>query len=195
MKKIIRLSESDLYRIVKKVIKEQSEFDPKTASYFAASTNDLSPKPALYFVKEGDSYQAWVEIKTRTSARNAYLSIGLLPKAETLTATIDDGNKIVLTGPSIIANKIYGEMYGSTTGVAVVFNGEPYLANMILSGVVPDAETAIKEQGMKPVEPKPGNQITKDKSFFITVKPNVNRGNYGKGSEINLVSTHEVQAV
>ena len=132
MKKIIRLTESDLYRIVKKVIKEQSEFDPKTASYFAGATNDLSPKPALYFVKEGDSYQAWVEVKKSNSERNSFLSLGLLPKAETLTATIDNSNKIVLTGPSVIANEIYSEMYGGTTGVAVVFNGEPYLANMFL---------------------------------------------------------------
>lgn len=195
MKKIIRLTESDLYRIVKKVIKEQSEFDPKTASYFAGATNDLSPKPALYFVKEGDSYQAWVEVKKSNSERNSFLSLGLLPKAETLTATIDNSNKIVLTGPSVIANEIYSEMYGGTTGVAVAFNGEPYLANMFLSGVVPDAETAIKEQGMKPVEPKPGNQITMNKSFFITVKPNVKKGNYGKGSEIKLNSSHTVQAV
>jgi hypothetical protein len=193
MKKIIRLTESDLYRIVKKVIKEQSEFDPKTASYFAGATNDLSPKPALYFVKEGDSYQAWVEVKKSNSERNSFLSLGLLPKAETLTATIDNSNRIVLTGPSVIANEIYSEMFGGTKGVAVVLNGEPYLANMFLSGVVPDAETALKT--MTSVEPKLGNQITKDKSFFITVKPNVKKGNYGKGSEIKLNSSHTVQEV
>jgi hypothetical protein len=193
MKKIIRLTESDLYRIVKKVIKEQSDFDPKTASYFAKSTNDLSINPAIYFVKEGDSYQAWIQQKKPNVARSTFKSLGLLPNSETLTATIDNGNKIVLTGPSVIGNEIYSEMYGGTTGVAVVSNGKPYLANMYLSGVVPDAETALKT--MTPVEPKPGNELTIGKTFYLTVKPNVNKGNYGKGSEIKLSSAHEVRAV
>jgi len=204
MKKIIRLTESDLYRIVKKVINEQINFDPNTADYFSGSDNDQNPNKVLYFVKNGDTYQTWIERSDTTSRKRGKASfLGLLPKAESLTATfktIDNQIRLVLTGESIKANKIYSEMYGGDKGVAVVLNGKPYLANMVLSGVIPYTEKELENRtttlkGKNSVEPKPGNEITIRKSFFITEKPNDKKGKYGKGSEINLEPTHTVQSV
>lgn len=44
MKKIVRLTESDLTRIVKRVIMEQSEIDPKRVKFFDNLTNQISSK-------------------------------------------------------------------------------------------------------------------------------------------------------
>ena len=58
MKKVIRLTESQLMNLVKRVIKEQ--FNPNDATYYFNPLNDMSSYTGMFFVKEGTSYRPWV---------------------------------------------------------------------------------------------------------------------------------------
>lgn len=190
MKKIIRLTESELIRVIKRVINEQ--FDKNSASYYFNPQNDAPAYPypgGMFFVKEGDSYRPWVGVRdSEYSDKILYKqSKYLVPKVEDLTAELNN-NLNDITFPSgsksFEANEIYKDFFGGgDKGVIVLKDGVPTKGVMELQSGLADINIKM---GRTPVEFKSGNTIQYEVSFFLVEKPNLKRENYGKSYDLNF---------
>jgi hypothetical protein len=189
MKKIIRLTESQLINLVKRVIKE--EFDPKTASYYFNPSNDVSTYTGMFFVKEGNSYRPWVGVKDNKGRDQYTPSKYLVPKITDITAELDNSlKKIILPEGSLSfeANEIYRDFFGQQAMGIVVLSkeGVPTKGVISFNGSMSDV---LLKSGKKPVPYAAGNTIQYGKSFFLISKPKKNPKNpedYGKGGELGI---------
>ena len=189
MKKTIRLTESELINLVKRIIKE--EFDPNTASYYFNPSNDVSTYTGMFFVKEGDSYRPWVGVED-SKGRDQYTpSKYLVPKMTDITAELDNSlKKIILPegSKSFEANQIYRDFFGQDSMGIVVLDKNGIPTKGVLSFNADMADSLLKS-GKTPVPYKAGNTIQYNKSFFLISKPKKNpktSEDYGKGATLGI---------
>lgn len=189
MKKTVRLTESELISLVKRIIKE--EFDPNTASYYFNPSNDVSSYTGMFFVKEGNSYRPWVGVKDNQGRDQYTPSKYLVPKIDDITAELDTSlKKIILPegSKSFNANEIYRDFFGQNSMGIVVLdkNGVPTKGELSFNT---DMTDVLLKKGRTPVPYEAGNTIQYNKSFFLISKPKKNPKtpeDYGKGAILGI---------
>lgn len=210
MKKTIRLTESELISLVKRIINE--EFDPNTASYYFNPSNDVSKYTGMFFVKEGESYRPWVGYKDNQGREQFNPLKYLVPNMSEITAELDSSLKKISFpqgSKSYQANQIYQAFYGNNSMGVIAMNDLPKKFSKYgipTSTYAPTKATVMFNAGMAdammqtmtPVEYKSGNEIQLNKSFFLITKPKRNPKNpedYGKGADIGFEPSSIEEAI
>jgi len=133
MKKIISLNESDLVKLIKKIIYESSipnttpEWVNKNSTYFSVISNTRE----LHFIPASDSkkFDCWIVDKGMSTAD----LIGTTPLINEITVSLDNSLKPVLVGgKSETANKIYNSTFNTQipNGIVFVRNDEPVISKI-----------------------------------------------------------------
>jgi len=193
MKKVIRLTESQLMNLVKRVIKEQ--FNPNDATYYFNPLNDMSSYTGMFFVKEGTSYRPWVGERDNKGRENYTPSKYLVPKMEDITAELDISlKKIILPkgSKSFEANEIFRDFFGQQSMGIVALSKEGVPTKGLLSFNGGMSDMMLKK--MTPVEYVAGNTIQYQKSFFLISKPKKNPktpDSYARGAELGIQTGSE----
>ena len=180
MRKIIRLTETDLANIVKRVIREQSEptYDYVFSRKDGYSENTMANK--LYFVSNGDTFDVWGRKTNDTKAVNTNMK---LPKQSELGLVYNESSKKWETNNSSklgnrIAKLITPTMDNGNWVFFVSNKGIPTIGNLVLStmpvkGILDSKgkEVKLKDQS---VLTYPNYVVTKESS------------KYGKGLTVSL---------
>ena len=91
MKKIIRLTESDLVRIVKRVISENTL--PTFDYIFTRNdgVNEPTPGQKLYFISNGEKFDVWMEELTKDGSKGRIINTGMkVPTLDELGVVYDE---------------------------------------------------------------------------------------------------------
>lgn len=181
MTKIIRLTETDLANIVKRVIREQSE--PKYDYVFSRgddySENTTTNK--LYFVSNGDTFDVWG--RKGNVAVNTNMK---LPKESELGLVYNESSKKWETNNfSKLGNRI-AKLITPTmdNGILVFFvsnKGIPTIGNLVLSTM--PVKGILDRKGIE-VKLKDQSVLTYP-NYVVTTKPS-RQDEYGKGLTVSL---------
>lgn len=183
MKKTIKLTESDLIRIVKKVIKEQvkNNFDYKMPR--KDSWNSKTTGKALYFVKNGDTYDVWYENQT-----GDIVSGGVkLPKRDELGIVYNKENNEVLPNDTVKTARAIARTITTDQGMG------NSIAEKLPSLIVFTDDDGLPKKGMfgsafyhldvlkdgNEVKLEDGNEALGN-DYFVVEKPN-RKEKYGRG--------------
>lgn len=188
MTKIIRLTETDLVNIVKRVIREQSE--PKYDYVFSRgddySENTTTNK--LYFVSNGDTFDVW-----RRKGNVAVDNNMKLPKESELGLVYNESikewesNDVAKVGNSI-AELITSTMeMNKGNWVFFVSNkGIPTIGNLVLSTM--PVKGILDRKGIE-VKLKDQSVLTYP-NYVVTTKPS-RQDEYGKGLTVSLTDSKQ----
>jgi len=194
MKKIIRLTESDLEKIVKRVIREGA-MSPNYDYVFERGDGYTESTKAnkLYFVSNGDTFDVWAEQKTDTDPVGRAVNTNTkLPKQSELGIVYNEGsdqwrsNDAAKVG-NRIAQLITPPMEKGNWVFFVSDKGVPTRSRLVLSGTLP----------VKGILDRKGSEIKlKDQAvltypnYVVTTKPS-RKDEYGKGITVSLESSEE----
>ena len=188
MKRVVRLTETDLIRIVKRVISENTI--PKYDYVFTRNdgSTDYTPAQRLYFITNGDSFDVLAEEYSKDGSEGNRDLTGLkLPKIDELGLTYDmasnmlKNNREANVGNSVAALVTPPMEKGNwvffinkdgipTKGLLKAANGLP------IKGVLD-----TKGNG----HPLKDNETITGLDYFIVEKPSA-KNEYGKGSRISI---------
>ena len=179
MKKTIKLTESDLMGIVRKVLKEQltQNFDYKM--YRDDSFRESTTGKALYFVKNGKTYDVWYEDNTGEIISGGVKlptrdELGIVFKGtnEETDKPIFGPNKAAILGRSIIRTITTGQGMGNS-----IPENFPTLLVFTDNDGLP--KKATLSYGHYPLDTFKGNEMPLKKDtvaigddYFVTTKPN-----------------------
>jgi hypothetical protein len=184
MKKVIRLTESDLYKIVKRVLKEQSlDYD-----YFfkrdTGATDVSGTYSTIYFKKDGDSYLVFGD-----KGEGIIKGLGIkVPTISQLGLSVQGG--VIKYNGSVgdavyIANLITPSLdtYNkeSKLGIFVDKNGIPSKGS--INKLTVPIKQALDKEGGEGHQVKDG-EVAIGKDYFIIDKKGY--GGYGSGMQINV---------
>jgi hypothetical protein len=183
MRKIIRLTETDLSNIVKRVIREQSEptYDYVFSRKDGYSENTMANK--LYFVSNGDTFDVWGRKTNDTKAVNTNMK---LPKQSELGLVYNESSKKWETNNSSklgnrIAKLITPTMDNGNWVFFVSNKGIPTIGNLVLSTM---PVKGILDSKGKEVKLKDQSVLTYP-NYVVTTKPS-RQDEYGKGLTVSL---------
>jgi len=187
MRKIIRLTETDLANIVKRVIREQSvpTYDYVFSRGDSYSENTMANK--LYFVSNGDSFDVWVEQKTDTNPIRKSVKTNMkLPKESELGLVYNESSKKWETNNSSklgnrIAKLITPTMDNGNWVFFVSNKGIPTIGNLVLSTM--PVKGILDRKGIE-VKLKDQSVLTYP-NYVVTTKPS-RQDEYGKGLTVSL---------
>lgn len=178
--KIIRLTETDLIRIVKSVLKEQVEsYD--YVFYKNSSIKEKTPAEEMYLSKNGDSYDVFVK---KTNSNIIEKTPYTLPSISELSLQWD-GNSFKNYGEAEVANEISSLIktnYEKSQGNWVVFtkqDGKPAIGILGLGPVYP---IDILEKYNKTKKKLKSGEIYTPQDFFVVDK------NKGRSIEVKDVT-------
>lgn len=182
MTKIIRLTETDLANIVKRVIREQSE---PTYDYVFSRGDGYSENTManiLYFVSNGDTFDVW-----RQKNDNATVKTNMkLPKESELGLVYNESSKKWETNNSSklgnrIAKLITPIMDNGNWVFFVSNKGIPTIGNLVLSTM--PVKGILDRKGIE-VKLKDQSVLTYP-NYVVTTKPS-RQDEYGKGLTVSL---------
>ena len=183
MRKIIRLTETDLANIVKRVIREQSEptYDYVFSRKDGYSENTMANK--LYFVSNGDTFDVWGRKTNDTKAVNTNMK---LPKQSELGLVYNESSKKWETNNSSklgnrIAKLITPTMDNGNWVFFVSNKGIPTIGNLVLSTM--PVKGILDRKGIE-VKLKDQAVLTYP-NYVVTTKPS-RQDEYGKGLTVSL---------
>jgi len=183
MRKIIRLTETDLSNIVKRVIREQSEptYDYVFSRGDGYSENTMANK--LYFVSNGDTFDVWGRKTNDTKAVNTNMK---LPKQSELGLVYNESSKKWETNNSSklgnrIAKLITPTMDNGNWVFFVSNKGIPTIGNLVLSTM--PVKGILDRKGIE-VKLKDQSVLTYP-NYVVTTKPS-RQDEYGKGLTVSL---------
>jgi hypothetical protein len=183
MRKIIRLTETDLSNIVKRVIREQSEptYDYVFSRKDGYSENTMANK--LYFVSNGDTFDVWGRKTNDTKAVNTNMK---LPKQSELGLVYNESSKKWETNNSSklgnrIAKLITPTMDNGNWVFFVSNKGIPTIGNLVLSTM--PVKGILDRKGIE-VKLKDQSVLTYP-NYVVTTKPS-RQDEYGKGLTVSL---------
>jgi hypothetical protein len=183
MRKIIRLTETDLSNIVKRVIREQSEptYDYVFSRKDGYSENTMANK--LYFVSNGDTFDVWGRKTNDTKAVNTNMK---LPKQSELGLVYNESSKKWETNNSSklgnrIAKLITPTMDKGNWVFFVSNKGIPTIGNLVLSTM--PVKGILDRKGIE-VKLKDQSVLTYP-NYVVTTKPS-RQDEYGKGLTVSL---------
>lgn len=183
MRKIIRLTETDLANIVKRVIREQSEptYDYVFSRKDGYSENTMANK--LYFVSNGDTFDVWGRKTNDTKAVNTNMK---LPKQSELGLVYNESSKKWETNNSSklgnrIAKLITPTMDNGNWVFFVSNKGIPTIGNLVLSTM--PVKGILDRKGIE-VKLKDQSVLTYP-NYVVTTKPS-RQDEYGKGLTVSL---------
>jgi hypothetical protein len=187
MRKIIRLTETDLANIVKRVIREQSEptYDYVFSRGDNYSENTMANK--LYFVSNGDSFDVWVEQKKDTNPIRKSVKTNMkLPKESELGLVYNESSKKWESNNSSklgnrIAKLITPTMDNGNWVFFVSNKGIPTIGNLVLSTM--PVKGILDRKGIE-VKLKDQSVLTYP-NYVVTTKPS-RQDEYGKGLTVSL---------
>jgi hypothetical protein len=182
MTKIIRLTETDLANIVKRVIREQSE---PTYDYVFSRGDGYSENTManiLYFVSNGDTFDVW-----RQKNDNATVNTNMkLPKESELGLVYNESSKKWESNNSSklgnrIAKLITPTMDNGNWVFFVSNKGIPTIGNLVLSTM--PVKGILDRKGIE-VKLKDQSVLTYP-NYVVTTKPS-RQDEYGKGLTVSL---------
>jgi hypothetical protein len=183
MRKIIRLTETDLANIVKRVIREQSEptYDYAFSRGDGYSENTMANK--LYFVSNGDTFDVWGRKTNDTKAVNTNMK---LPKQSELGLVYNESSKKWESNNSSklgnsIAKLITPTMDKGNWVFFVSNKGIPTIGNLVLSTM--PVKGILDRKGIE-VKLKDQSVLTYP-NYVVTTKPS-RQDEYGKGLTVSL---------
>jgi hypothetical protein len=186
MRKIIRLTETDLSNIVKRVIREQSEptYDYVFSRKDGYSENTMANK--LYFVSNGDTFDVWGRKTNDTKAVNTNMK---LPKQSELGLVYNESSKKWETNNSSklgnrIAKLITPTMDNGNWVFFVSNKGIPTIGNLVLSTM--PVKGILDRKGIE-VKLKDQAVLTYP-NYVVTTKPS-RQDEYGKGLTVSLTDS------
>jgi hypothetical protein len=186
MRKIIRLTETDLSNIVKRVIREQSEptYDYVFSRKDGYSENTMANK--LYFVSNGDTFDVWGRKTNDTKAVNTNMK---LPKQSELGLVYNESSKKWETNNSSklgnrIAKLITPTMDKGNWVFFVSNKGIPTIGNLVLSTM--PVKGILDRKGIE-VKLKDQSVLTYP-NYVVTTKPS-RQDEYGKGLTVSLTDS------
>ena len=186
MRKIIRLTETDLSNIVKRVIREQSEptYDYVFSRKDGYSENTMANK--LYFVSNGDTFDVWGRKTNDTKAVNTNMK---LPKQSELGLVYKESSKKWETNNSSklgnrIAKLITPTMDNGNWVFFVSNKGIPTIGNLVLSTM--PVKGILDRKGIE-VKLKDQSVLTYP-NYVVTTKPS-RQDEYGKGLTVSLTDS------
>ena len=193
MKKIIRLTESDLANIVRRVIREQST---PTYDYIFVRGDGYSEDTfanKLYFVSNGDTFDVWAGQRDSANPLGRVVNTNMkLPKQSELgvvyaeSSQLWKSNDVAKVGNSI-AKLITPTMDRGNWVFFVDNKGVPTKGRLVLSGEMP-VKGILDKEGTE-VKLKDQAMITID-NYVVTTKPS-RKDEYGKGFTISLEETEQ----
>jgi hypothetical protein len=183
MRKIIRLTETDLANIVKRVIREQSEptYDYVFSRGDSYSENTMADK--LYFVSNGDTFDVWGRKTNDDKAVNTNMK---LPKESELGLVYNESSKKWESNNSSklgnrIAKLITPTMDNGNWVFFVSNKGIPTIGNLVLSTM--PVKGILDRKGIE-VKLKDQSVLTYP-NYVVTTKPS-RQDEYGKGITVSL---------
>lgn len=183
MRKIIRLTETDLSNIVKRVIREQSEptYDYVFSRKDGYSENTMANK--LYFVSNGDTFDVWGR---KTNDNKAVKTNMKLPKESELGLVYNESSKKWESNNSSklgnsIAKLITPTMDKGNWVFFVSNKGIPTIGNLVLSTM--PVKGILDRKGIE-VKLKDQSVLTYP-NYVVTTKPS-RQDEYGKGLTVSL---------
>jgi hypothetical protein len=186
MRKIIRLTETDLSNIVKRVIREQSEptYDYVFSRKDGYSENTMANK--LYFVSNGDTFDVWGRKTNDTKAVNTNMK---LPKQSELGLVYNESSKKWESNNSSklgnsIAKLITPTMDKGNWVFFVSNKGIPTIGNLVLSTM--PVKGILDRKGIE-VKLKDQSVLTYP-NYVVTTKPS-RQDEYGKGLTVSLTDS------
>jgi hypothetical protein len=190
MKKIIKLTESDLVRIVKKVISENAL--PKFDYIFRRNDGVNEPTVAqdLYFISNGSGFDVWMKEYKKDGSIGRVVDTGkTLPTLDDLGIVYNEANRnFKNTDGGLNGNDVARLITPSmerAKGNWIFFvnsDGVPTKARMTIA-----QDTPIKGMLDKNGEGHPlrDGEIITGSDYFIKVKPS-RKDEYGKGISISI---------
>ena len=194
MGKIIKLTESDIYRIVKRVINEQEL--PKYDYIFTREDGETSATQGqkLFFVQNGSTFDVWMEEYTGDGTKGRYIKTGkTLPTKDEIGLVFEKetgrfksnlgaikGNEVAkLVTPPMEQSKSNWIFYVNEQGVPTKGN---------LSKMTYPIKGMLDKRGT-PVKLKDGSEISGNE-YFVIEKPS-RKNVYGKGLTISIKNIEE----
>lgn len=184
MPKIIRLTETDLVNIVKRVIREQSEptYDYVFSRRDGYSENTMANK--LYFVSNGDTFNVWGQ-KNNNKAVKTNMK---LPKESELGYVYNESSKEWESNDVAKVGNSIAKLITKEEGNWVFFvsnKGIPTIGKLGLSG-----ERFVKGiLDRKGIEVKLKDQaVLTYPNYVVTTKPS-RQDEYGKGLTVSLTDS------
>jgi len=187
MRKIIRLTETDLANIVKRVIREQSEptYDYVFSRGDSYSENTMADK--LYFVSNGDTFNVWARQRDSANPLGRAVNTNMkLPKESELGLVYNESSKKWETNNSSklgnrIAKLITPTMDNGNWVFFVSNKGIPTIGNLVLSTM--PVKGILDRKGIE-VKLKDQSVLTYP-NYVVTTKPS-RQDEYGKGLTVSL---------
>lgn len=190
MKKIVRLKESDLINIVRRVIKEENANPPIYDYLFTRGDgyNEKTRTNKLYFVSNGDGFDVWAEQKSDTDpvgvAENTNMK---LPKQSELGLVYNESSGRFKSNDSAKVGNSIAQLITPTMeqGNWVFFvndKGVPTKSRLVLSGTMP-VKGILDRKGTE-VKLEDNAELTLP-NYVVTSKPS-RKDEYGKGVTISL---------
>ena len=182
MTKIIRLTETDLVNIVKRVIREQSELKYDYVFSRGDSYSENTMANILFFVSNGDTFDVW-----RQKNDNATVKTNMkLPKESELGLVYNESSKKWETNNSSklgnrIAKLITPIMDNGYWVFFVSNKGIPTIGNLVLSTM--PVKGILDRKGIE-VKLKDQSVLTYP-NYVVTTKPS-RQDEYGKGLTVSL---------
>jgi hypothetical protein len=187
MTKIIRLTETDLVNIVKRVIREQSELKYDYVFSRGDSYSENTMANILYFVSNGDTFNVWTE-KNNNKAVKTNMK---LPKESELGLVYNESSKkwesndVAKVGNSIA--KLITPIMDNGYWVFFVSNkGIPTIGNLVLSTM--PVKGILDRKGIE-VKLKDQSVLTYP-NYVVTTKPS-RQDEYGKGLTVSLTDSKQ----
>ena len=190
MKKVIRLTESDLIRIVKKVINENAM--PQYDYIFERNDGytDRTAAQKLFFVSNGDSFDVWAEEYTNDGSKGRMVNTGRkLPTLSDIGITFNESaqnfkNSDGSLEGNDVAHLITAPMERSKGNWIFFVNkeGVPSKGRLKVANGLPIKGMLDTKGKGYPLE---DNQTITGTDYFIVEKPS-RKNEYGKGTTISI---------
>jgi hypothetical protein len=180
MGKIIRLRESELINLIKKLVLEQTTTEPiferDKVTHYTTLTSTANLNTEICFIPKGDLFHVFfVTIGKHDMEVGRYL--GDTPLLEEITVTLDENGNMVLIGEAERAHEIFSEFGANSRGVVVCNKKQPIIGILKFTKEIFPNMTAVKAES--------GNEIQYGKSYFEGKKGLPN-------NRLGLDSTHKI---
>jgi hypothetical protein len=191
MSKTIKLTESDLMRLVKRVIKEQDTTKEYDYMFIGGdSFNEPNPAEKLYLMKNGNTYDVYAQ--EPNSMRISFTNLTLPLESE--LASKFDGEKLINNDSANLGNQIAKLITSGlkmSQGNWIIFtknNGVPAMGRYLLSSQMPI--DALENEGKTKRKLKLNQNYTTN-DYFVTDKKN----NFGRALSFDEVKDAKVSDV